>query len=73
MSGDKKRVLTASMIAAARKAPEAPAAKEKIEVINFRVTRSFRYRMRRLALDGEMNLSQLLLACVDAYEKTLKS
>jgi hypothetical protein len=40
---------------------------EPKEVMNFRVPASFRYRMKRLAVERRMNLSDLMIAAVDAY------
>jgi hypothetical protein len=62
---DKKTLLTGDMISALAR-PSKPVGQPK-EVMNFRVPGDFRYRMRRLAVERRMNLSELLIAAVDAY------
>jgi hypothetical protein len=37
------------------------------KIMNFRVPDDFRHRMKRLALERRMSLSDLLVAAVDAY------
>lgn len=62
---DKKTMITGDMIEVAARLPK-PASEPK-EVMNFRVPGEFRYRMRRLAVERRMNLSELLIAAVDAF------
>jgi hypothetical protein len=61
----KKTLITGDMIAPPPSPPKA--ASEPKEVMNFRVPASFRYRMKRLAVERRMNLSDLMIAAVDAY------
>jgi hypothetical protein len=69
MSGSKKPlILTGRMVETKADSREVKAS-EKTEIVNFRVTPAFRRRMRQLALDHDLNLSELLAAAVAAFEE----
>lgn len=62
---EKKTLITGDMIVAPPR-PAKPTSEPK-EVMNFRVSADFRHRMRQLALDRRMTLSELFVAAVEAY------
>ena len=50
--------------------PPTSAAEPK-ELVNFRVTREFRRKLRHMAADANLNLSELLVEMAVAYEEKL--
>ena len=69
MSGSKKAiVLTGGMVETKAESRQTRAS-EKTEVVNFRVTPEFRRKLRIMAANRGINLTELLIAAVAALAK----
>ena len=69
MSGSKKALVLTGGMVETKAEPRQARASEKTEIVNFRVTAEFRRKLRIMAANRGINLTELLIAAVDALAK----